>query len=244
MGLARDSEDDFSSVVNILQTFVRENAPREKDAEDYPSKTLYRDPSGLVVPAPPADINAALGSLVDLSFEDDNGIHLDLHGANLEGAAFGTIAGSRANYELVYFYNTNLQYASLVGVNMPKGDFADSNLRGANISRADLSSARFQSAQLNHANIDRADLSDANFQDAQLYEADLVDVNLSGANFEGAQLDSALLCYVNLRGAKNLTQRQLSATNDGKEVALPEGLKAPSVWSKAGVMRGSGGYCY
>ena len=230
--LARDSEDDFGSIVNILQTFVRENAPREKAEEEFPSKTLYSDPSGLVYPAPPADIEAALGSLIDLSFERDQGIHLDLHGANVEGAAFGTTGGSRANYQSTYLFNTNLQYASLIGVNLPKGDFTDSNLRGANLSRADLSGVSLQSAQLNHANFFGVDLIGADLRNAQLYEAGLANVDLDSADFQGAQLKRAILCRVNLQGAKNLTQSQLNATKGGEEVRLPIGLEPPPAWGE------------
>jgi uncharacterized protein YjbI with pentapeptide repeats len=193
----------------------------------------------LVDPTVPSDIHAAVGSLVSLSAESDNGIFLDLHGSDLEGAVFGR-DNPRANYNTTYLYNTNLQYASIIGVSMPKADFTDSNLRGANLADANLSRANFQNAQLNHAQIGgrpfgysgKLDLSGSRFQDAQLDEATFLDVDLSGANFQGAKLNGVLLCGADLRGAKHLTQDQLNATDDGFDIRLPEGLEEPQAWSE------------
>jgi len=248
--IAKNSNEDLPPIVSILTTFIRENAPRKETEEEYPSKQLYSDPSGLIVPSVPSDIDAAVQSLVSLSAESDNGIGLDLHGASLEGVAFGLV-NSRANYNPTFLLNTNLQYASLIGVSMLKADFTDSNLRGVNIGNADLSGANFQSAHLSNANIGGValannaivNLRDANFQEANLYEADLVNVDLRGANFQGTKMKRAILCGVDLQGAKNLTQEQLNATEDGGRVRLPEGLHTPSLWREANTMRGTHGYC-
>jgi hypothetical protein len=87
--IARDSKEDLHPIASILTTFIRENAPRKETEEEYPSKQHYSYPDGLVDPTVPSDIHAAVGSLVSLSAESDNGIHLDLHGSDLEGAVFG-----------------------------------------------------------------------------------------------------------------------------------------------------------
>ena len=210
--IAENSREDFHPVVGILGTFIRGNAPRDRDAEEYTSEIIYPHSA---TPEPPADIVAALGALVYLSRECDEGIFLDLHGTNLEGAAFGI----NGNYKPVFLFNTNLQYASLIEVSMPNARFSDSNLRGAIIEHANLNGADFQNAQLNDAVI-------------------VNEVDLSGADFESAQLNGALLCEVNLRGA-NLTQEQLNATADGAEVMLPKdlGLKEPQAWSEAVLCR-------
>ncbi|CAA9481983.1 MAG: hypothetical protein AVDCRST_MAG02-4735 [uncultured Rubrobacteraceae bacterium] len=238
--IAENSEDDFYPIVQILSTFIRENAPRDKTAEEYPSKSLYQDPNGIVVANVPADIDAALASLISLSQERDNGIGLDLHGSNLEGGAFG----ANGNYNPAYLFNTNLQYASLIKIKMPKADFTDSNLRGSNVIDANLSGASFESAQFNSATLQDSNLSGAYLRNTNLYEADLLRIDLSGANFEGAQLKRALLCGVDLRGAENLTQGQLDATEDGAQVMLPEGLVPPSQWEETDSMQGYRGYCH
>ena len=238
--LARDSDKDFGPVFVILETFIRENAPREKSDEEYPRTTLYTNPSGEAVPIMPADIDAALGALVSLSRDPGNRRTLDLHGTNLEGGVFG-IGGKLSP---AFLFNTNLQYASLAGVDFPKADFTDSNLRGAGLIDANLSGAYFESAQLNHATLEDVNLNGAYLRDAQLYEADLLRVDLSEADFQGAQLDRVLLCGVDLRGAKNLTQAQLNATEDGAEVILPENLEPPPTWRETNEMRGFRGYCH
>ena len=234
--LARDSDKDFGPVFVILETFIRENAPREKSDEEYPRTTLYSSRIGEPMPA---DIDAALGALMSLSRDPGNRRSLDLHGTNLEGGVFG-IGGKLSP---AFLFNTNLQYASLASVEFPKADFTDSNLRGAGLIDANLSGAYFESAQLNHATLEDVNLNGAYLRDAQLYEADLLRVDLSEADFQGAQLDRVILCEVDLRGAKNLTQAQLNATEDGGDVMLPENLEPPPIWRETNAMRGSRGYC-
>jgi hypothetical protein len=157
--IAKNSEDDFYPVINILSTFIRENAPRQKDEEDYPNRGVYADPGGLVelTGILAADISAALQSLRSLSLEHDKRILLDLNGTNLEGGIFG-----EGSYEQAWLFNSNLQYASLIGVHLPGALLFDSNLRGANLQNANLSGADFRNAQLNDANLRGVDLSRAN----------------------------------------------------------------------------------
>jgi hypothetical protein len=234
--LARDSDKDFGPVFVILETFIRENAPREKSDEEYPRTTLYSSRIGEPMPA---DIDAALGALMSPGIPGKNRRSLDLHGTNLEGGVFG-IGGKLSP---AFLFNTNLQYASLASVKFPKADFTDSNLRGAALIDANLSGASFENAQLNDAILEDANLNGAYLRDAQLYEADLLRVDLSEADFQGAQLDRVILCEVDLRGAKNLTQAQLNATEDGGDVMLPENLEPPPIWRETNAMRGSRGYC-
>ena len=234
--LARDSDKDFGPVFVILETFIRENAPREKSDEEYPRTTVYSSRIGEPMPA---DIDAALRALMSLSRDPGNRRSLDLHGTNLEGGVFG-IGGKLSP---AFLFNTNLQYASLASVKFPKADFTDSNLRGAALIDANLSGASFENAQLNDAILEDANLNGAYLRDAQLYEADLLRVDLSEADFQGAQLDRVILCEVDLRGAKNLTQAQLNATEDGGDVMLPENLEPPPIWRETNAMRGSRGYC-
>jgi len=234
--LARDSDKDFGPVFVILETFIRENAPREKSDEEYPRTTVYSSRIGEPMPA---DIDAALRALMSLSRDPGNRRSLDLHGTNLEGGLFG-IGGKLSP---AFLFNTNLQYASLASVKFPKADFTDSNLRGAALIDANLSGASFENAQLNDAILEDANLNGAYLRDAQLYEADLLRVDLSEADFQGAQLDRVILCEVDLRGAKNLTQAQLNATEDGGDVMLPENLEPPPIWRETNAMRGSRGYC-
>jgi len=234
--LARDSDKDFGPVFVILETFIRENAPREKSDEEYPRTTVYSSRIGEPMPA---DIDAALRALMSLSRDPGNRRSLDLHGTNLEGGLFG-IGGKLSP---AFLFNTNLQYASLASVKFPKADFTDSNLRGAALIDANLSGASFENAQLNDAILEDANLNGAYLRDAQLYEADLLRVDLSEADFQGAQLDRVILCEVDLRGAKNLTQAQLNATEDGGGVMLPENLEPPPIWRETNAMRGSRGYC-
>jgi uncharacterized protein YjbI with pentapeptide repeats len=235
--IARDSDKDLYSVLAILQTFVRENAPREEANEENPPQILFT--------LPPADIDAAVVSLASLSEHRAEPFSLDLHGTDLEGAAI-----TDGDFDPAYLFNTNLQSASIVGGDLSGADFTASNLRraylvsgerfnepGIQSGTINLSKASFRMAQLHDAEIHGADLSGASLVEATLYRTAIIQVDLSEADFQSAKLDGALLCVVDLRGAKNLTQSQLNVTADGAGVTLPEGLEAPPTWSENDLTR-------
>ncbi|HTX89749.1 MAG TPA: pentapeptide repeat-containing protein [Anaerolineales bacterium] len=104
-----------------------------------------------------------------------------------------------------------------------RGWLSDGSLRGTAFCQAQLQSADLLEADLSNidfhqANLDFADCSKAKFNGAKLNRA-----SLQGVNFDHADLTNADLYKVNLRGARNLTDEQLSKTNELLGSTMPDG---------------------
>jgi uncharacterized protein YjbI with pentapeptide repeats len=127
---------------------------------------------------------------------------VDLHGANLRGAAL-----VRADLR-----KTNLSGADLSRAILWEAELSVANLSGANLTEADLTGAKLYGADVSGANLTEADLTGgvslldanltkANLAGANLYGANLMEADLTGANLRGAVLDTAQLIDTDLTGA-------------------------------------------
>ncbi|MBK0866175.1 pentapeptide repeat-containing protein [Saccharopolyspora sp. HNM0986] len=182
--IARDSEADQPTVVNLLATFVRETTKRGGPGA--------RD-SGTV----PADVQAALTTLgkrrplptdpaIDLSFANLGFANLngaDLTNANLNGADL-----TNANLDGANLTGAGLTVAGLYGASLTNADLGAASLTGANLNGADLTGANLTNASLTNASLAAADLNGADLTNANLHGAKLPYANLGGANLNGANL--------------------------------------------------------
>jgi hypothetical protein len=239
--IARDSpERDYSTVMEVLTAYVRENAPWPPKSSKSPERDFIKPPErgsvsisasneatepdkdsvqGVEAPTgtPRTDIQAVLDVLKrreEDRIPEKHRVRLDLRGTDLRGV-------------------------NLLGASLRRADLCGADLRGADLREADLCGADLQGADLLGANLRRADLLGADLQGAYLRKADL----------RGADLRVA-----DLRGARELTQEQIEWTmglNDTalperpnphlvfkwtigrSETALPEGLNRPQLWSKS-----------
>ena len=170
--IARDSERDHWSVMEVLSAYIREHAQREY-AEDDSAVTEIRSR------ALREDVQTALTVIGrrDVS-RDPTGQWLDLADANLTGA------------DLV---NANLAGANLRGTTLAGANLWDANLTGADLGWANLTDAGLQSAELagailQSANLTRADLWGVSLTDASLSYADLTGANLGVTSIDPEQL--------------------------------------------------------
>jgi uncharacterized protein YjbI with pentapeptide repeats len=167
--IARDSREDHPQVVEVLNAYVREHAPRRNQAA-----------AGLPVPPPglPTDVQAVLTVLGRRKTEHDrsDGPRIDLSGTALTWADL-----SAAN-----FGGANFNGAELIGAN-----FSGAVLRGAAFGGAGLGNARLVGADLSGAYLSRATLVEAKLSGADLTEADLREASLPGAHLDGADLRRA-----------------------------------------------------
>jgi uncharacterized protein YjbI with pentapeptide repeats len=138
--------------------------PQEKNRTRKTSKGLSVRGSRLVFlnllffSEPPADIKAALLSLVTISqqYRSSNPPQVDLKGTNLEG---GSLSGGE--FERAALMDTNLAGASFVDANLSNAYFHDANLQGAQFLGTNLHGATFLKAELSKARFCEADLQDA-----------------------------------------------------------------------------------
>jgi uncharacterized protein YjbI with pentapeptide repeats len=199
--IARDSERDHPTVIEVLTAFIREHSN-----EPWPPA----QPGGAKSkPVTRPDIQAAVTVLGRRDRTRDIR-PIDLTAANLSGVNLGgvysravfyveAVVGADLRAAILYKANltgANLAQADLVGANLTGAVLAEADLTGAILDRSILSSARFTGATLKSVRFARAILSDADFSGADLSHVnlsgrDLSDVNLSNANLDSAQLDGA-----------------------------------------------------
>src|SRR5215208_3258821 len=190
--IAWDSpERDYSTVMEVLTAYVRENTPQapwpsegSSDGASTSNAATAEADEGEQQPVPPepgrptADIQAIMDVLSRAQdrVPKEYRTRLDLSEADLQGANL---------------HKANLQGASLQYAKLQKAD-----LQHAKLQKADFQHAKLQEANLRHAKLQEADLSVANLHGAFLQGAFLQEANLSGAFLQGAKLTSA-----NLQGA-------------------------------------------
>jgi uncharacterized protein YjbI with pentapeptide repeats len=252
--IARESEEDHWTIMDILAAYVRQNAPwlpgagpaREEDSmvtdlqrvSERLSEMSETQPS-----APDSEIQAIItilrrrkrfyghGEPEPLYLSKTNLSGVDLSGANLSGA---NLSGANLS-------GANLAEASLSGANLYKVDLFSANLSGVDLSGANLSGANLAGANLSGANVAGADLSDAvlflahlpgvDLSAADLSAANFSWANLAGANLSGANPTDMTLSGANLSGTQHLTQEQLEQAHGDEETQLPPRLKPPAHWA-------------
>jgi len=219
--IARESEEDYWPIMEVLTAYVRQNAPQESELTElvvgyFRQNAAYesgKDPteggSDEEVRAPDPDIQAIMTVL------------------RRRTHSFGHGEPEPLNLSWTYLRRANLSGA----------DLAEAGLTGANLTRANLMEANLSGTQLKQANLSGANLGLANLGigGASLLGARLYGADLSGAYLRGAFLTSANLMEANLSGADLsethfLTQKQLERTYGGENTVLPSGLKPPEHW--------------
>jgi uncharacterized protein YjbI with pentapeptide repeats len=233
--IARDSpERDYSTVMEVLTAYVRENAHEMPDLK-----------------LPSADILAVLRVL---GRRDENRVpaehrrSVDLRGTNFQRNTLRQIDLRRvdlreASLQGADLQGANLQGANLQGANLERADCLGADLREAKLGGANLASAiliaYLQGANFFEANLHKVNLNDeyhqgpgrsfretsffsANLQEASLYALELQGASFLFANLQGADLRVAWLRGATFRGA-NLQGADLQGT-DLQEADLKEAL--------------------
>jgi Pentapeptide repeats (8 copies) len=158
-----DSEEDRSTIAEVLTTFVRGHAPWPPSRPGQPPEDLpVQDIAPLQRWAP--DVQAALtvlgrrepafGPALDLR-------HTDLRGANLRRAV--------------------LEEAVLEGARLQRANLSHALLRAAHLEDAQLQGALLYGARMRSAYLERAQMQGAQLGGAKLYLTDLDRAQLQGA---------------------------------------------------------------
>lgn len=206
--IARDSQKDHWTVMEVLTAFVRENAePQSKEAKAEKdrgtSSYVYRE-------KPREDIQAIMTIIGRRKWIETEPQKLNLQGVYLAGCEL-----TMANLASANLYEANLNGASLEGANLVKTEIDEGYLIKANLRGADLTDASLFYADLTGAKLEYANLKDTSFCHSILVNASLLKAFLEGANLEGAVLATV----------QNLTSKQLiSAKNYEKAKFLPSDL--------------------
>ena len=246
--IAKESEEDYWSIMEILTAYVRHNShwPHGQIRSSQDVRELVERGPNRVEP----DIEAIMtvlrrragsygsGEPQHLNLSDTNLAGVNLMEANLSYAYLPGAYLFEANLWRAVLFNAKLWNARLYRANLTgKASLIGADLTGAQLWWAKLKEAILIGAILEKAEFWRADLSEANLGLANLEGADLTRADLSGANLGSAKnLDKARLQGAHLEGANltftNLTEEQLEeTTGDKKTTRLPDGLEPPAHWA-------------
>ena len=137
-------------------------------------------------------------SLFGVDLSSIKAIYGSLKRTNLQNATLTGVEISSAQMQNANLENADLQNAFFYG-NLDAINLKNANLDGAMLARSDLDDAIFTGASLQHANLQEAFMSNADFKNANLQHA-----NLQGADLKNANLENADLLFTNLIDVKNL----------------------------------------
>jgi uncharacterized protein YjbI with pentapeptide repeats len=220
--IAKDSNRDHPTVVEVLSAFVRERSdPAHTNSK--PSDSTLFNPSDAEQPnerpKPASDVRAALTVLARLPLLPDV---------------------PRADLSNVHLVDTNLRMLNLSGfrlqgASLQQADLSWANLEGANLVRANLRDAHLKWTALQEAYLQVADLRGADLEGAHLEEAHLEEDNLRDAHLESVHLERADLRGADLRGA-DLQEAHLKGANLAGTYVNGQTVWPPNFdWRAAGV---------
>ena len=216
--IARNSESDYWTIMDILAAYVREQASQvsESDADEFvPNYVLTTEdehadislPAIVGIPRPSQDIAAALQVLarrVRRSDTEEENHLIDLDGIsltgkrltplNLEGVSLSQADLSKAylmgaNFASAYLFHTKLEKAFLHVAVFKGAWLAGASFKGARLEYADLEGAFLQYPEEEG----RPRPQRPNFESTYLQHANLKDLNFQGANLRDAHLHHAKL---------------------------------------------------
>jgi hypothetical protein len=200
--IAKDSEKDQWTIMEVLTAFVRENAPVKKEDKSQNKKSFIdeflntqNNKETEELPKLRLDIQECLTVIGRREHPDPENKRLDLSNVNIR----------KANLQQAKLQGANLTEANLEGANLIRAELERANLTEANLTEADLTKAYLTKADLREADLTGANLAGANLAEANLAEANLAEANLTGANLREAYLEEANLTGANLMIA-NLTE--------------------------------------
>ncbi|MTJ18500.1 pentapeptide repeat-containing protein [Dolichospermum sp. UHCC 0299] len=205
--IARDSEPDQWTIMEVLTAFVRQNAPIIKENESQSPedqkkflelRISIRACLTVIGERKHPDLENKYLDLTKVNISGFNLKKANLYGANLYGANLTEAVLAGANLTEAVLAGAKLTEAVLAGANLTeafltRANLTRANLRGAYLFGANLTEADLTGANLTGANLTEADLTEANLTEANLYKADLTGANLTEADLTGAYLTGAYL---------------------------------------------------
>ena len=196
--IARDSEPDQWTIMEVLTAFVRQNAPIIEENESQSSEDQEKLLKLRI------SIRACLTVIAERKHPDLENKRLDLTKVNISGFNLVQFKLKGFNFTGADLTEANLFGADLTEANLRGADLTGASLYKADLTGADLTGANLTGADLTEANLRGADLTLANLTLADLTLADLTEANLTLANLTGAVLTEANLFGANLTGAYRL----------------------------------------
>ena len=196
--IARDSEPDQWTIMEVLTAFVRQNAPIIKENESQSPEDQEKFLKLRI------SIQACLTVIAERKHPDLENKYIDLTEVNISGFNLVQFKLKGFNFTGANLREAKLFRANLTGAYLTRAFLAGADLTAANLTAAVLLSANLTAAVLFSANLTGAVLTVADLTGADLTGANLTGADLTVANLTGADLTEADLTGANLRGAYRL----------------------------------------
>ncbi len=256
--IAKDSDDDYWQVMEVLTAFVREESPwppKPQPATEDGTEADKVQPLDKATPVVEGEPDQSAAPQLGLSsWEQREAFRATLPPLRTDIQAVMTVIGRRQHRygegetQQLDLRGTDLRQlqaakANLTGVNLSDAHLEGASLHEAHLEGAFLAGAHLESAILPGAHLEGAGLTHAHLEGASLTEAHLERAFLAGAHLEGANLseahlEGAILYKAHLKGAKlfgadlsqvrGLTQAQIDTAEINDATKLPPDLHHPN----------------
>ena len=180
--IARDSERDHWTVMEVLTAYVRKNAAWKYNLEGSPGVVddSEETPSDDGFPQVPIDIQAILTVLGrrERGEQREQRRHLNLAATDLADADLTDAHLERAD----------LSFACLSAANLSRAHLEEANLENSFLISTRLMNTHLEGADLTGAHLKQVFLIEAHLEGAKLYGTDLEEARVSGTHLKGAHL--------------------------------------------------------
>lgn len=204
--IAKDSEKDHWPVMEVLTTYVRENARRNAGQESLSDSHTVSDIQTILT---------VIGRR-EHSFEK-YGKRINLDETNLRGVDLTDAHLEKANLRSSILIDAILTHTDLRSAYLGDANLKKAWLHNTNLENADLSSATLVGVTLFAVNLTRANLMYANAEGVIVIGTSLEEADLHKANLKGADL----------RNAIGLTREQVDMAVIDNKTRLPDYLQPP-----------------
>ncbi|MFN5241350.1 MAG: pentapeptide repeat-containing protein, partial [Aphanizomenon sp.] len=145
--IARDSEPDQWTIMEVLTAFVRQNAPiieenESQSPEDQEKLLTLR-----------ISIRACLTVIGERKYPDLENKYIDLTRVNISGFNLVQFKLKGFNFTVADLFGATLTEADLTGANLTEADLTGADLTEADLTGADLTEATLTEADLTGANL-------------------------------------------------------------------------------------------
>lgn len=212
--LARDSENDRQTIVDVLAAFLRTTSPADlRSAENTTVGTVA------------AAAATVIGRMQILGVT----LRIDLTGVNLtrarlEKASFADAILNGAVFDHAHLENANLDNAQLNNASFAGTFLIRATLRGAQGIHTTLKGARAHHADFSDAILRHAKITSSGLEDAIFDRVDLFDSRLHGSKFARASLEATDFTKANINLADftgaDVSRALLSKTNTAGSIGL------------------------
>jgi len=224
--IARDSQKDHWTVMEVLTAFVRERTRKTyewamENQQEYAAHLSEERTK------PSAEVQAALTVIGRRKWTAEEKSHqrLDLNHTFLEGANLESAHLKNAFFDSAILNGANFNRANLDYAFLANAQLAESYLIRATFNKAFLSNTELVYSHLDRAELNGANLSGAHLSFATMTCASLIDALLSQATLNGTNLAGAVLKNAHLDTAKMLTWEQISPAYYDETTKLPPDLE-------------------